>query len=260
MEISNKSVIITGGASGLGEATARRFVSLGAKVTLFDMNDEKGEALATELNEQANDSALFQQVNVTDESSVKQAIAASVSTFGGIHICCNYAGVADAGKTVGKKGPLDLDMFRKVIDINLIGTFNVLRLAAEVMISQAPVTPDGGRGVIINTASIAAYEGQMGQAAYSASKGGIVGMTLPIARDLASHGIRVNAMAPGLIHTPMFDNMPEKVVTSLSENVPNPPRLGHPDEIAHLAQFIVENNYINGETIRADGAIRLAPR
>ena len=191
---------------------------------------------------------------------MQRAIDGTVTAFGGIHICCNYAGVADAGKTIGKKGPFSLEIFRKVIDINLVGSFNVLRLAAEVMVSQEPVAPDSGRGVIINTASIAAYEGQMGQVAYSASKGGIVAMTLPIARDLASHGIRVNAMAPGLIHTPMFDSFPEKVVTSLSESVPNPSRLGYADEIAHLAQFIVENNYINGETIRADGAIRLQPR
>ena len=260
MDIKGKTAIVTGGASGLGEATARRFASLGANVVLFDLDEAKGRTLATSLSQAFPGTVSFQTVNVVEEASVQSAIRGTVDQFGAIHICCNYAGVADAGKTVGKHGAFSLDTFKKVIDINLIGTFNVLRLAAEVMTTQEPVAPDGGRGVIINTASIAAYEGQMGQAAYSASKGGIVSMTLPIARDLASFGIRVNTMAPGLIHTPLFDNLPEQVVASLSDKVPNPPRLGNPDEIAHLAQFIVENNYINGETIRADGAIRLEPR
>ncbi|MBL4826444.1 MAG: 3-hydroxyacyl-CoA dehydrogenase [Spongiibacteraceae bacterium] len=256
MDIKNKVAIVTGGASGLGEATVRRFASLGAKVTIFDMNEQRGGALVEELGS----SVLFQRVNVCDEDSVQAGIAATLSAFGGIHICCNFAGVADAAKTVGKNGPFPLDTFMKVININLVGTFNVLRLAAEVMSKQDTLTEDGARGVIINTASVAAYEGQVGQAAYSASKGGIVGMTLPIARDLASLGIRVNTIAPGLIHTPMFDGLSKTVVDSLSASVPNPQRLGRPDEIAHLAQFIVENDYMNGETVRMDGAIRMQPR
>lgn len=256
MNLSDKVAVITGGASGLGEATTRRFVEQGAKVSIFDLNDDRGGQLADELGSTAH----YHKVNVTDESSVTDAIQEAKSLFGAIHICCNFAGVADAAKTVGKNGAFPLDLFKKVIDINLVGTFNVLRLAAEVMATQEPVTSDGGRGVIINTASVAAYEGQMGQAAYSASKGGIVGMTLPIARDLASLGIRVNTIAPGLIHTPLFDGLPENVVESLSTTVLNPQRLGQPDEVAHLAQFIVENDYANGETFRLDGGIRMQPR
>jgi 3-hydroxyacyl-CoA dehydrogenase/3-hydroxy-2-methylbutyryl-CoA dehydrogenase len=256
MDIKNKVAIITGGASGLGEATARRFVSQGAKVAIFDMNQQRGQELVEELGS----ALLFQSVNVTDEDSVQAGIDATVAAFGAIHICCNFAGVADAAKTVGKDGPFPLALFSKVININLIGSFNVLRLAAEVMSKQAPLNDEGNRGVIINTASVAAFEGQVGQAAYSASKGGIVGMTLPISRDLAGFGIRVNTIAPGLIHTPMFDSFAPAVVESLSANVPYPKRLGRPDEIAHLAQFIVENDYMNGETVRMDGAIRMQPR
>ena len=256
MELQNKVAVITGGASGLGEATVRRFVAQGAKVAIFDMNAERGNAIVAELG----DAVIYQNVNVTDEASVKAGIDATVQAFGGIHICSNYAGVADAAKTLSKKGAFPLDLFNKVISINLVGSFNVLRLVAEVMASQEPVNEDGSRGVIINTASVAAYEGQMGQAAYSASKGGIVGMTLPIARDLAAYGIRVNTIAPGLIHTPMCDSLPEETVQALAANVPYPQRLGKPDEIAKLAQSIVENDYLNGETIRCDGAIRMQPR
>lgn len=256
MIIKDKVAIVTGGASGLGEATVRRLHALGARVAIFDLNAARGADIAGELG----DGVLFQSVNVTDESSVQSAIAAVLAAFGALHICCNFAGVADAAKTVGKDGAFPLALFTKVIHINLIGTFNVLRLAALAMSRQEPVTADGGRGVIVNTASIAAFEGQIGQAAYSASKGGIVGMTLPIARDLAASGIRVNTVAPGLIHTPMFDSLPANVVESLSVNVPCPRRLGRPDEIAHLVQFIVENDYINGEVVRMDGAIRLQPR
>lgn len=256
MELQNKVAVITGGASGLGEATVRRFAAQGAKVAIFDMNAERGNAIVAELG----DGVIYQNVNVTDEASVKAGIDATVKAFGGIHICSNYAGVADAAKTLSKKGAFPLDLFNKVISINLVGSFNVLRLVAEVMASQEPVNEDGSRGVIINTASVAAYEGQMGQAAYSASKGGIVGMTLPIARDLAAYGIRVNTIAPGLIHTPMCDSLPEETVQALAANVPYPPRLGQPDEIAKLAQSIVENDYLNGETIRCDGAIRMQPR
>lgn len=256
MQISDKVALITGGASGLGEATVRRFAGLGAKVAIFDMNAERGALLVEALGE----SVAFFSVNVADEESVQQAIAATLERFGAIHICCNFAGISIASKTVGKDGAFPLAAFKKVIDVNLVGSFNVLRLAAEVMARQQPVTDDGGRGVIINTASIAAYEGQIGQAAYSASKGGIVGMTLPIARDLASVGIRVNTIVPGLIHTPLFDSLPENAVQALSVSVLYPQRLGRPEEIAHLAQYIVENDYTNGECIRMDGGIRMQPR
>lgn len=256
MELKDKVAVITGGASGLGEATVRRYVANGVKVAIFDMNQERGEAIAKELGA----AVIYQNVNVTSEESVQAGIDATLAAFGAIHLCSNYAGVADAAKTLGKKGAFPLDIFNKVISINLVGTFNVLRLVAEVMSKQEPVTADGCRGVIINTASVAAYEGQIGQAAYSASKGGIVGMTLPIARDLASFGIRVNTIAPGLIHTPMCDSLPEETVKGLAANVPFPARLGSPDEIARLAQNIVENDYLNGEVIRCDGAIRMQPK
>jgi 3-hydroxyacyl-CoA dehydrogenase/3-hydroxy-2-methylbutyryl-CoA dehydrogenase len=256
MELNDKVAVITGGASGLGEATVRRYHAQGAKLAIFDMNEERGNAIASELG----DHVIYCNVNVCDEASVSAGIEATLSAFGAIHLCSNYAGVADAAKTVGRNGAFPLDLFQKVISINLVGTFNVLRLVAEVMIKQDPVTEEGTRGVIINTASVAAYEGQMGQAAYSASKAGIVGMTLPIARDLASYGIRVNTIAPGLIHTPMCDSLPDETVAALSANVPFPSRLGKPDEIARLAQNIVENEYLNGETIRCDGAIRMQPR
>ncbi|MEH6606244.1 MAG: SDR family NAD(P)-dependent oxidoreductase [Pseudomonadales bacterium] len=256
MDINGKVAVVTGGASGLGEATVRRYASLGAKVAIFDMNDERGNALAAELG----DNVVYLNVNVADETTVAAAIAATVEAFGAIHICNNYAGIGDAAKTVSKGVPHALDKFVKVINVNLIGTFNVLRLAAAQMVTQDPVTEDGGRGVIINTASIAAYEGQMGQAAYSASKGGIVGMTLPIARDLAADGIRVNTIVPGLIHTPLFDMMPQNVYDSLAASPLNPKRLGRPDEIAHLSQYIVENDYTNGECIRMDAGIRMQPR
>ncbi|MFM7786583.1 MAG: SDR family oxidoreductase, partial [Gammaproteobacteria bacterium] len=202
----------------------------------------------------------FQSVNVADEASVQAAIAATVQRFGAVHICCNYAGIGNAVKTLGKNGPFPLAEFNKVIQINLVGTFNTLRLAAEQMAKNEPFNSDGGRGVIINTASVAAYEGQIGQAAYSASKGGVVGMTLPIARDLASYGIRVNTIVPGLINTPLFQSLPEPAVKALSQSVLYPQRLGSPDEIAHLAVAIIENDYINGECIRMDGGIRMQPR
>ena len=256
MDINNKVAIITGGASGLGEATVRRFASQGVKVSIFDMNEERGNAVAEELGE----SVIFHKVDVTDEESVQAAIDATVAAFGGVHICCNYAGLGNAVKTVGRDGPFPLDAFKFVINVNLIGTFNVLRLAAAQMAKQDTINDDGGRGVIINTASVAAYEGQIGQAAYSASKGGVVGMTLPIARDLASLGIRVNTIVPGLIHTPLFDMLPEEAYKSLESQVLYPRRLGKPDEIAHLAQYLAENDYTNGECIRMDGGIRMQPR
>ena len=201
---------------------------------------------------------MFTKVNVADEDGVKAAIDATVARFGAIHVCINYAGIGSGVKTFGKNGVFPLAEFNKVIQVNLVGTFNVLRFAAEQMANNEPV--DGERGVIINTASVAAYEGQIGQAAYSASKGGVVGMTLPIARDLASYGIRVNTIVPGLVHTPLFDSLEPHIVAALEATVLNPKRLGRPDELAHTAVYIVENGYVNGECIRVDGGIRMQPR
>lgn len=255
MKLANSVAIVTGGASGLGRATVDQFLAEGARVAIFDFNAEAGEAVAAELGEKA----LFVQTNVADEESVQKAIQQTMDHFGAINICVNYAGIGNANKTYSeKKGPFPLDDFNKVLQINLVGTFNVLRLAAEQMTKNELV--DGERGVIINTASVAAYEGQIGQAAYSASKGGIVGMTVPVARDLAQYGIRVNTIAPGLIHTPLFDSLGEQVIDSLSASVLNPQRLGRPAEIGHTAKFLVENAYMNGETIRVDGGIRMQPK
>lgn len=256
MDIQGKVAVITGGASGLGEATLRRYVANGARAAIFDMNDARGKSLAEELG----DGVIYQNVNVADEAAVQAAIEATVAAFGAIHICNNFAGIANARKTISKGEAFPLDDFKRVIDVNLVGSFNVLRLVALQMSKQDPINEDGGRGVIINTASIAAYEGQIGQAAYSASKGGIVGMTLPIARDLSTLGIRVNTIVPGLIHTPLFDALPPDAIQSLSKSVLYPQRLGRPEEIAHLSQYIVENDYTNGECIRMDGGIRMQPR
>ncbi|MEH6518885.1 MAG: SDR family NAD(P)-dependent oxidoreductase [Halioglobus sp.] len=256
MELKDKVAVITGGASGLGEATVRRYHANGARVAIFDMNEKRGTGIASELGP----TVIYLNVNVCDEASVQAGIDATIAAFGAIHLCSNYAGVADAAKTVGRNGAFPLEVFSKVININLVGTFNVLRLVAEVMSKQEPVTESGCRGVIINTESVAAYEGQMGQAAYSASKGGIVSMTLPIARDLAAFGIRVNTIAPGLIFTPMCESLPEDTVATLAANVPFPNRMGKPDEVAQLAQNIVENEYLNGEVIRCDGAVRMQSR
>ena len=256
MDLKNKVAIISGGASGIGAATARRFVAGGAQVAVFDINRQKAEALLEELGS----SAIFCPVDVTNEASVQSGIDTTSVEFGQIHICCNFAGVADAARTVGKQGPFPLDQFRKVIDINLIGTFNVMRLAAVKMAANQLISEESGRGVIINTASVAAFEGQMGQAAYSASKAGVAGLTLPVARDLASLRIRCNTIMPGLIKTPMFDSLSPEFIESLSDSVLNPKRLGRPEEVAHLAQFMVENDYLNGECIRLDGGIRMQPR
>ena len=256
MNINDKIVVVTGGASGLGEASVRHFVAQGAKVAILDMNDARGEALAAELGK----NTLYVRINVTDEVSVQSALSTIVKKWGAIHICCNFAGIANAVKTLSKEGVFPLAEFKKVIDVNLIGSFNVLRLAAAEMARNEPEHGEGDRGVIINTASIAAYEGQIGQSAYSASKGGVVSMTLPIARDLARYAIRVNTIVPGLIHTPMFDSLPEEVVRALSASPLYPQRLGRPEEVAHLAQFIVENGYMNGECIRLDAGIRLQPK
>ncbi|MEP1472262.1 MAG: SDR family NAD(P)-dependent oxidoreductase [Halieaceae bacterium] len=256
MDLNGKVAVVTGGASGLGEATVRRYVSQGVKVAIFDMNDARGNAIAEELG----DSVIYQTVNVTDEDTVIAALNATLETFGAVHICNNFAGIGDAAKTVSRGEPLALDKFKRVIDVNLIGTFNVARLVAAQMAKQDPVNEDGGRGVIINTASVAAFEGQIGQVAYSASKGAIVGMTITMARDLASLGIRVNTIVPGLIHTPLFDSLPEEAYKSLEAQALYPRRLGKPDEIAHLSQYIAENDYTNGECIRMDAGIRMQPR
>lgn len=256
MDINGKVAIVTGGASGLGEATVRRYVAEGAKVAIFDMNDERGNALAEELGA----GVIYQNVNVANEEVVEAALAATIAAFGAVHICNNYAGIGDAKKTVSRGEAMPLAAFQKVLNVNLVGTFNVLRLVAEQMAKQDPIDEDGQRGVIINTASIAAYEGQIGQAAYSASKGGVVGMTLPIARDLSTLGIRVNTIVPGLIHTPLFDTLPQEAYDSLAASPLYPKRLGKPDEIAHLSQYIVENDYTNGECIRMDAGIRMQPK
>ncbi|WP_373893524.1 3-hydroxyacyl-CoA dehydrogenase [Virgibacillus sp. CBA3643] len=255
MNLENHVIVVTGGASGLGEATVRNAISKGTKVIILDMAEEKGERLVEELGEVA----YFIKTDVTEASSVQMALDQAVNTFGSIHAVVNCAGVAIAEKTYGKKGAHELASFSKVVQVNLIGTFNVIRLAAEKIASNEP-NEDNERGVIINTASVAAYEGQIGQVAYSASKGGIVGMTLPIARDLSTYGIRVMTIAPGLFETPLFEALPEKAKKALGEMTPFPPRLGYPGEYARLTQSIIENPMLNGETIRLDGAIRMQPR
>ncbi len=257
MHLINKVAVITGGASGLGEATVRRFIAQGAKCCILDLNDEKGVALAKELGE----NALYINTDVTSESSVEAAVATTVAKFGGIHINCNYAGIGHGEKLVGKENkPHALETFKRVVDINLIGTFNVMRLCAAQMSIQELIDEKSGKGVILNTASVAGQEGQIGQAAYASTKGAIIGATICFARDLAEHRIRVNAIVPGLIHTPLFDALPENVYQSLEASVLNPQRLGKPDEIAHLAQHLVENDYMNGESVRMDGGIRMQAR
>lgn len=250
MKLDTAKAIVTGGASGLGEATARYFASQGAQVTLLDRDAARGTQVAKEIG------GHFAQTDVTDEDSVQAAIDLALEKMGGISAAVNCAGIALAIKTVGRDGPHPLSTFRQTIDINLVGSFNVARLAAAAMGANDP-EPDGARGVIINTASVAAFDGQKGQAAYAASKGGIVGMTLPMARDLASSGVRVMTIAPGIFKTPMLAGLPEDVQASLAADVPNPARLGDPSEYARLAGFIVEMGYLNGEVIRLDGALRM---
>ena len=250
MLLSSTAAIITGGASGLGEATARYFAAQGATVTLLDRDGERGAKVAEEIN------GYFAQTDVTDEESVQTAITFAVSKMGKLTAAVNCAGIAHGIKTLGRDGPHPLDVFQRTVDINLVGSFNVARLASVEMAKNDP-EPDGARGVIINTASIAAFDGQKGQAAYAASKGGVVGMTLPMARDLAKEGIRVMTIAPGIFKTPMLGTLPEDVQASLAADVPNPPRLGEPSEYGRLAAFIVEMGYLNGEVIRLDGALRM---
>lgn len=250
MRIDQTAAIITGGASGLGEATARHFRERGAQVTLLDRDVERGKAVAAEIG------ADFAEADVTDEASVQAAVTQASQTMGRITAAVNCAGIAPAAKTLGRDGPHDLALFRRVIDINLAGSFNVARLAAAEM-ARNDADADGSRGVIVNTASVAAFEGQKGQAAYAASKGGIAGLSLPMARDLSREGIRVMAIAPGIFLTPMLKGLPQEVQDSLAQDVTCPKRLGDPAEYAALARFIVECGYLNGEVIRIDGALRM---
>lgn len=255
MKIQSNVVLVTGGASGLGGATAEMIVQNGGKVLIADVQQELGHALVAKLGA-AN--ASFVKCDVTSETDGQAAVAAAVA-MGNLVGCVNCAGVGGASKTVGKDGPHRLEAFTRVININLIGTFNMIRLAATAMCANQP-NEDGERGVIVNTASVAAYDGQIGQAAYAASKGGIVGMTLPIARDLSRDGIRVVTIAPGLFLTPLLAGMPQDKQDALGAQVPFPPRLGKPHEYAIMVKHIFTNGMLNGETIRLDGAIRMAPR
>ncbi|MEU4311026.1 3-hydroxyacyl-CoA dehydrogenase [Nocardia sp. NPDC024068] len=253
MKIENTAALVTGGASGLGLATTEALLAQGARVVIVDLASSNGSAVARELG----DDVRFAAADVTDEAAVAAALDTAES-LGPLRIAVNCAGIGNAIKTVGKQGAFPLADFTRVVNVNLIGTFNVLRLAAERIARTEPV--DGERGVIVNTASVAAFEGQIGQAAYSASKGGVVGMTLPIARDLAALLIRVNTIAPGLFRTPLLGSLPEEAQQSLGAQVPHPSRLGDPIEYGALVAHIVANPMINGETIRLDGAIRMAPR
>ena len=255
MQIQNGVFVVTGGGSGLGAATARMLVEAGAKVVLADVNREAGEALAAELGS----AAAFALTDVTDADSGKAAIDLAVSRFGRLTGLVSCAGVAPAEKVVGRDAPHKLESFARTVSINLIGTFNMLRLAADVM-SKAEPDAGGERGIIINTASVAAFDGQIGQAGYASSKAGVVGLTLPVARELARFGIRVMAIAPGIMETPMLMGMPQEVQDGLGKMVPFPSRLGKPAEFAGLVRHIVENPYLNGEVIRLDGAIRMAPK
>lgn len=255
MKISQAKAVITGGASGLGLAVAKHFVAAGGQVTLLDINDEAGAAAVAELG----DAARYLNVNVTDEAAVVAAVEAAKGHMGGVNVNVNCAGIIGAGRVLGREAPMALDFFANVININLVGSFNVAKASAAAMEANEP-GEDGERGVIINTASVAAYEGQIGQAAYSASKGGIVGMTLPMAREFTRIGVRVMAIAPGIFWTPMVDGMPPEVQESLSASIPFPSRLGKPEEFAELAAHIVENGYLNGTTIRLDGAVRMQPK
>jgi 3-hydroxyacyl-CoA dehydrogenase/3-hydroxy-2-methylbutyryl-CoA dehydrogenase len=256
MQISGSGAFVAGGASGLGEATVRRLHADGANVLIADLNEERGTALAAELGERA----AFLRADVTDPDTVQAAVDAAAQQPGGLRISVCCAGIGWAERVAGKRGAHQLVPFETVIKVNLIGTFNVLRLAAAAMLPNEPSEPGGERGVCINTASIAAYDGQIGQISYSASKGGIVGMTLPAARDLASMGIRVCTVAPGTFDTPLLGALPEPAREELAKAIPFPSRLGRPEEFAALAAHIVENEMLNGEVIRLDGALRMPPK
>ena len=253
MEIAGKVFIVTGGASGLGEGTARMLAANGGKVVIADLQEERGQALAAELG------GAFVKCDVSNENDGRAVVGQAVS-MGKLMGLVNCAGIAPAAKTVGKEGAHALALFAKVVQVNLVGSFNMIRLAAEAMSKNEPEKATGERGVMISTASVAAYDGQMGQAAYAASKGGVVGMTLPIARDLARNGIRNMTIAPGIFGTPMLFGMPQEVQDALAASVPFPSRLGTPEDYAKLARHIIENDMLNGEVIRLDGAIRLPPR
>jgi len=255
MRLEDSAFLISGGASGLGAACAREFTAAGAAAVIADLNQEAGERVAAECGPRAR----FVATDVTDGESVRRAVEAAQEAFGGLRGALNCAGVAIAERVLGKEGPHALDRFARVVQVNLIGTFNVIRLAAEAIARAEPLGASGERGVIINTASVAAFDGQIGQVAYAASKGGVVAMTLPIARELARYGIRVMTIAPGIFDTPMLAGLREPARLSLAQQVPFPQRLGDPAEYAALARHIVENEMLNGEVIRLDGAIRMAP-
>ena len=256
MQLASVRAVVTGGVSGLGFAVAKHLVAHGGKVALFDVNEEKGAAAVAELGA-AN--AAFFRTDVTDEADVVANVAAAKAFLGGLNACINCAGILGAGRVLGREGSMKLSQFQTTVMVNLVGSFNVAKACAEQMQgNEAGI--DGERGVIVNTASVAAYEGQIGQAAYSASKGGVVGMTLPMARELARFGIRVMTIAPGIFWTPMVDGMPDDVQASLAASIPFPSRLGKPEEFADLVAYILGNTYLNGETIRLDGATRLAPK
>ena len=256
MQLASVRAVVTGGVSGLGFAVAQHLVANGGKVALFDVNEEKGAAAVAELGE-AN--ARFWKTDVSNEEAVTANVAAAKEFLGGLNAAINCAGILGAGRVLGKEGPMPLSQFQTTVMVNLVGSFNVAKAAAALM-QNNEAGVDGERGVIINTASVAAYEGQIGQAAYSASKGGVVGMTLPMARELARFGIRVMTIAPGVFWTPMVDGMPESVQQSLAASIPFPSRLGQPEDFASLVAYILGNTYLNGETIRLDGATRLAPK
>lgn len=256
MKLQDVRAVVSGGVSGLGLAVARRLVVEGGKVALFDINDEKGAAAVAELGAER---ARYFRTDVTDEDSVAANMLAAKEFLGSVNAAVGCAGILGAGRALGKDGPMPLKGFAGTIAVNLIGTFNLAKAAADAM-QHNPPGDDGERGVIVNTASIAAFEGQIGQVAYSASKGGVVAMTLPLAREFTRIGVRVMTVAPGVFHTPMVDGMPEQVYQSLCAQVPFPPRLGQPDEFADAVAWILTNRYLNGETLRIDGAIRLAPK
>jgi len=255
MQIQDRLFLVTGAGSGLGEAVARRLSAMGAKVCIADINEAGGQRVAADLGA----STLFCKTDVVDEASVKSCIAAAAEKFGALSGVVHCAGVGGAKRVVGRDGPHDLASFQRIVNINLIGTFNITRLAADAMQSNEP-GDSGERGVIVNTASVAAFDGQIGQAAYSASKAGVAAMTLPIARELAKLGIRIMTVAPGLFRTPLMDELPQEAQAALGASVPFPSRLGNPDEFAMLAQQIIENQMLNGEVIRLDGAIRMAAK
>lgn len=255
MDLKGKTAVITGGASGLGEATARRFVKAGANVVLVDIQDDKGLALVAELGEKA----MYVKTDITKTEDIEVCISAAMENFGAIHILVNNAGMSAGEKTIGKKGPYNMDNFKRVVNLNLIAAFDILSKCAWEMDKNTP-NEDGEKGVIINTGSVAAFDAQVGQAAYGATKAAIVGMTLPVARDLMDKGIRCCTICPGIMLTPMMEALPQNVQESLGKQVPFPNRLGKSDEYAMLAEQIVVNPYLNGETIRMDGAIRMAPK